>query len=370
MPFRSARRRRARRRRRDAAAERDWADGLGTDTLLAIFHRLDHIDVLTAVDNVCTSWRHAAREEPTLWRRITMRGHKGIMRRLNRGGLACEAVRRAGGQCEAFCGEYAGDDGFLMYLIEQAPNLKSLRLISCNDVSDEGFTVAVRELPLLEELELSLCDNVGGFVMELVLSLFDNVGSYVEELNLSPWDNVGGFVKERLSVYEIVGKACPKLKHFRLSNKLFDVRDWNKDKDVRGIATMHGLHSLQLFSNAVTNEGLETILDSCPNLECLDIRHCFNVDMDDALLLKCARIKTLRLPDHPTDDYDLEVHSPIRMFVEEEVICYSDCCYNNRYDYSSDSGDDLDFYGEPSRFESDLDKYDKMLPQSMRTFLK
>ncbi|CAO2206077.1 unnamed protein product [Urochloa humidicola] len=129
---------------------------------------------------------------------------------------------------------------------------------------------------------------------------------------------------------------------------------------------MHGLHSLQLFSNAVT----KTILDNCPHLECLDIRHCFNVDMDEALLLKCASIKTLRLPDHPTDDCDLEVHSPIRMFVEEEVVWYSDCYYNNRYNYSSDSGDDLDFYGEPSRFESDLDKCDKMLPQSVRTFLK
>jgi hypothetical protein len=33
--------------------------------------------------------------------------------------MACEAVRRAAGQCEAFCGEYAGDDGFLTYLTEQ-----------------------------------------------------------------------------------------------------------------------------------------------------------------------------------------------------------------------------------------------------------
>ncbi|CAO2187356.1 unnamed protein product [Urochloa humidicola] len=123
MPSRAlggrARSRRARRREREAAAARDWAGGLGTEALLAIFHRLDHIDVLTAADNVCRSWRRAAREEPTLWRRITMRGHEGIARRLNRGGLACEAVRRAAGQCEAFCGEFAGDDGFLMYLIEQ-----------------------------------------------------------------------------------------------------------------------------------------------------------------------------------------------------------------------------------------------------------
>ncbi|CAO2206078.1 unnamed protein product [Urochloa humidicola] len=31
---------------REAAAARDWTGGLGTDALLAIFHWLDHIDVL------------------------------------------------------------------------------------------------------------------------------------------------------------------------------------------------------------------------------------------------------------------------------------------------------------------------------------
>ena len=87
--------------------------------LLVILQRLDHIDVLTAADRVCRSWRRASREEPSLWRCITMRGHEGIARRLNRGGLACKAVRRSAGQCEAFCGEYAGDDGFLIYLSEQ-----------------------------------------------------------------------------------------------------------------------------------------------------------------------------------------------------------------------------------------------------------
>ncbi|CAO2189422.1 unnamed protein product [Urochloa humidicola] len=338
-----------------AAPPRDWADGLPADVLLAIFHRLDHIEILTAADHVCRSWHRAAREEPSLWRRITMRGHEGIARWLNRGGLACEAVRRAAGQCEAFCGEYAGDDGFLVYLMEQAPYLKSLRLISCNGVTNEGVAEAAKELPLLEELELSLCENVGGF-----------------------------------EVFEVVGVVCPKLKHFRLCKKLFDVRVQNKDNDVRGIATMHGLHSLQLFCNLLTNKGLQTILDNCPHLECLDIRHCFNIDMDETLLLKCARINTLRIPDDPLDDYNLEVQCPIRIIQEdpsdvdvseEESYWYSDFCYSSddNSDGSEDDSDfygdsteidDSDYYGEPSRYESYLDKYEKMLPFSMRTFVK
>ncbi|KAF8662548.1 hypothetical protein HU200_056145 [Digitaria exilis] len=130
-----------------ASCARDWADGLPADVLLAIFHRLDHIDILMVADRVCHTWCAAARDEPSLWRRITMRGDEGIARRINRCGMACEAVRRSAGQCEAFCGE--------------SPCLRSLRLISCSGVTDEGFIEVVKALPLIDELELSLCDNVG-----------------------------------------------------------------------------------------------------------------------------------------------------------------------------------------------------------------
>ncbi|KAF8775002.1 hypothetical protein HU200_005051 [Digitaria exilis] len=226
-----------------------------------------------------------------------------MARRLIRCGAACEALRRSAGLCEAFCVEYYADDGFLIYLSEMAPYLKSLRLICCNNVTDQGFTEAVQGLPLLEELELSLYDN------ELELSLCDNVA--------------GGF-----QVFEFVGEVCPQMKYFRLNRSRFDYTEWNKNKDVRGIATMHGLHSLQLFSNHLTDEGLETILNNCPHLESLDMRHCFNINMDETLLLKCARIKTLRLPNDPTDDYDHEVQSPIRPYIPQEPDWYSDCCYS------------------------------------------
>ncbi|KAJ1267686.1 hypothetical protein BS78_07G126500 [Paspalum vaginatum] len=340
-----------------AAAARNWADGLGMDALLAIFHRLDHIDILWSVEYVCSTWRRAARDEPSLWRRITMRGHEGMVWWLNRSGVACEAVRRSAGQCEAFCGEYAGDDGFLVYLSEQAPCLKSLRLISCNGVTDEGIAEAVKELPLLEELELSHCYNVLGIS----------------------------------EVYEVAGEVCPLLKRFRFSKHRFDVNIRSIPNAFQGIASMHGLRSLQPFGCDLNNDDLETILDSCPHLESLDIRHCFNVNMDDGTLpLKCARIKTVRGPDDHTDDYDLRVESPIRtpippirFGVRSGCPCHSSYSLSDGEDDSDDSSwddsdyyrtnldDDSDFSDEPSSYEIDLDeKYDKMLPSSMRTFLK
>ncbi|CAL4997302.1 unnamed protein product [Urochloa decumbens] len=226
--------RRRRRERRQRRAARDCADGLPADVLLAILHRLGHIA-----------------GGASLWRRITMRGHEGIARKINRCGTACEAVRRAAGQCEAFCGKYAGDDGFLVYLSEQCPSLRSLCLISCNDVTDEGFAEVLQAFPLLEELELLRCCNIGAD-----------------------------------GVYELAGEVCPQLKHFRLNKQSFNNKDNNMDKDALGIASMHGLHSLQLFGNVISNKGIETILDNCMHLEYLDIRHCFNVDMNEILLAK------------------------------------------------------------------------------------
>ena len=157
----------------------------------------------------------------------------------------------------------------------RSPCLRSLRLVSCYDVTDIGFTEVVKALPLLEELDISLCDNVGAD-----------------------------------GVFEVEVEVCPQLKRFRLSRLHFSYGVKNKDKDALGIANMRGLCSLQLFGNHLSNKGLETILDNCPHLECLDIRQCLNIDMNETLLEKCSRIKTIKLPAYPTDDYDLKVESP------------------------------------------------------------
>ncbi|KAF0897814.1 hypothetical protein E2562_000520 [Oryza meyeriana var. granulata] len=223
----------------------------------------------------------------------------------------------------------------------RASCLKSLHLISCSGVSNEGIEEAIKEFPLLEELELSFCDNVTH------------------------------------EAYAVIGIACPQLKRFRLSKQSFygsGAPSWMNNQEAREIANMHELRSLQLFANNLTNEGLSTILDNCPHLESLDIRHCFNVDMgdamDDSLRAKCTRIKMLRPPDDSTHDNDFHVYTPRRVsFASTSSIgWYTDL--ESMYSEESEDNDGDDGYSNPSRYEDDLDKYDKMLPRSMRTFLK
>ncbi|XP_024311679.1 putative F-box/LRR-repeat protein 23 isoform X2 [Brachypodium distachyon] len=159
----------------------------------------------------------------------------------------------------------------------RALSLKSLRLVSCQGIYDSmRLASVITKFSLLEELELSNC-----------------------------W---GAFPETCAAV----GKACPLLTRLRLSNKRFIKRDQNVvGGEARAIATtMPALRSLQLFANRLGNRGLVAILDGCPRLESLDIRHCFNVVMDDDMRARCSRIQTLRLPRDSTDDYDLDFSSP------------------------------------------------------------
>lgn len=95
--------------------------------------------------------------------------------------------------------------------------MKSLRLISCLGVSNEGIEEAIKQFPLLEELELSFCDNV------------------------------------TYKAYAVIGVTCgPQLKCLKLIKSFFD--GWDGNQDVWVIKNMHELRSLQLFANTLTNK--------------------------------------------------------------------------------------------------------------------
>ncbi|TVU15695.1 hypothetical protein EJB05_39231, partial [Eragrostis curvula] len=304
MPLRRRGRHRRRSHRRRKRT-RDWADGLPMDVLLSIFRRLDHADVLMSADRVCRSWRRAAVDEPSLWRRITMRWHERFGA-VDRFAMAAAAVRRSAGQCEAFCGDYFVNEGFLAYLGLQAPCLKILRLIHCDLITDGSLTAAIMAHPLLEELELSLCGNISDYFV--------------------------CYARDEIS----------KLKHLRKNTHFVNCHESVRDVEAQDIATfMQDLRSLQLFGNVLTNEGLEAILDSCSKLECLDMRHCFNIDMDSTLLSKCAGLKTLRLPDDPTDDYQLDIQIPVLIYESADNLSVwsSDGWAYSDNNYSEDSDD-------------------------------
>ncbi|KAK1649957.1 hypothetical protein QYE76_067762 [Lolium multiflorum] len=176
--------------------------------------------------------------------------------------MARESVRRGAGQCQAFWAEGDLDDSVISLLSDtSALSLKSLRLISCNSICDTSLALTITKFTLLEELEVS------------------------------------NYLMDFSKTCAAAGKACPLLKRLRLSSGRFE--DCRVSGDVEAAAigtTMPELRSLQLFAKRISNGGLAAILDGCPLLESLDIRHCFNIVMNDELHARCSRVHTLRRP--------------------------------------------------------------------------
>ncbi|KAL6639753.1 hypothetical protein ACP70R_022575 [Stipagrostis hirtigluma subsp. patula] len=347
-PPRRRRRRRQRRSKNDRPRRerRDWSE-LPLDAISYVLSKLDVAELLAGgAAGVCRSWRCAAREDPALWRHVDMRAFytPAYRRRARPAAVARAAVRFGAGQCDAFWGMYDVDDDFLLFLSEQAPLLKSLRLGRCHLISNQGLSIAIEKFPLLEELELELCQGVGGKL-----------------------------------VFEHVSQACPQLKHFGHTKESYRkrwTRSGNSDYgEALAIAGMQELRSLQLFCIDLTNEGLAAILDNCRHLEYLDIRNCSNISMDDTLRAKCARIKIKKLRTYESADEceEFEPGSPIS-------YCSTCCCMgfgNDRANEFSDIEDDHEAYTDSSYYdlslseadEIDLDEHDRMVDKSMRRYL-
>ncbi|XP_073003900.1 putative F-box/LRR-repeat protein 23 [Typha latifolia] len=296
---------------------RNWAE-LPRDVLSLILRKIGAIEILMGAGLVCRAWLQLAKE-PQLWRCVDMTHHADLFNTVDMEAMARTAVDRSGGIMEAFWAEYFGSDELLQYIADRTNVLKSLRLISCYHISDEGLAEAAKRFPQLEELEIKF-------------------GSFSEE------------------VCETVGQVCPQLKRFKLNTQwcylspLSDSdEEMEENEEAIGIANnMHELRHLQLFGNRLTNDGLMAILDNCPHLESLDIRQCFNVTMDATLRKKCARIRNLRLPHDSTDDYEFCADiGGLESFDNDflSVSSDSDAVYYNEYDYC-ELIDDAVYYNE------------------------
>ncbi|XP_078170577.1 putative F-box/LRR-repeat protein 23 [Carex rostrata] len=265
-------------RRRTRACDRNWEE-LQRDVLMVIFLKMGVMDLLRGAGCVCRSWRKVAKEEPDIWRSIDMTNHGYGSDAFILTAPTRLAIDRSSHLLEEFSLEYLGDDHLLQYLCDRTSVLKKLCLISCYQVSEEAIAETAKQQPLLEEIQITF-------------------GSFEEK------------------VTEIIGKECPQLKRFKFNNSWFNMppahpddvdEEVFDDDEALGIAkTMHQLRHLQLIGNRLTNGGLKAILDGCPHLETLDIRRCYNVNMDADMRARCARLKSIRLPGDSVDDYEFE----------------------------------------------------------------
>ena len=137
-------------------------------------------------------------------------------------------------------------------------HLRRMRLECCKTISDKALIEVAEKLPLLEELDVSLC--------------------YLSCKSL-----------------EAVGRCCPRLRSLKFNMEVYPRISLGYDDEAFAIAkNMPKLQHLQLIGNRLTNAGLLAILDGCPLLESLDLRGCFNVNLQGSLGKRCVeQIKEL-----------------------------------------------------------------------------
>ncbi|MED6169121.1 hypothetical protein PIB30_018460 [Stylosanthes scabra] len=246
----------------------NWSD-LPADLTLMILARLSTFDILTSVQQVCRQWRIICKDS-SLWHTINMTD-VGIPKFVdyNLGMICRHAVYRGCFHLVELSIEYFGTNDLLKFIIDSGcRQLRRFRLIQCfHYVNDRGLYLMTQWLPFLEELEITLCRYVSGYI------------------------------------FYVIGRNCPLLKSLKFNQEQLYYRTVN-NSDAYAIAqSMPNLTHLQIVGNRLDNNGLRAILDGCPRLESLDLRECKYVKLEK-LEVKCDElIKNVKEPNAPLDGY-------------------------------------------------------------------
>ncbi|KAL6596938.1 hypothetical protein ACP70R_047072 [Stipagrostis hirtigluma subsp. patula] len=333
---------------------RDWAE-LPPELVSSVFHRLDPVQIMLAADKVCRSWRRAARDEPELWRRVDMRGHRALAFRglVDLDKVAVDAVMRSRGQCEVFL---AGGTGvhpkFLSFLADHAiakepcsyrvrrgmeekipgvnrevPTARgaqdfrvygTLRLIH-NDLSNHGLAAILDNCLHLESLRIRNCGNVR---MDCTLRakcarirtmklLTDN--GKVDDGEDSDPDTCDEREEFNPAAAFPISECDTCYNHFGPANEVSMKAHISDPRPICMVITTVGeVRSLLLDRNDLTSSALSIILDKCPHLDWLDIRRCRDIIMNNTSRDKHASIKTKLLTAKilSRNPYDLETFNP------------------------------------------------------------
>ncbi|KAI5407346.1 hypothetical protein KIW84_053557 [Lathyrus oleraceus] len=270
----------------ESTAMPNWVE-LPRDITANILQRLCTIEIVTSVRYVCPIWWHMFKD-PLMWRNIRMTNLSNFPYYFSEQMEICYyAIKQSCGHLECISIDYFATDDLLKFISDNASNLRGLRLVNCHGISNEGFCEAVKKLPVLETVNISLCN----------------------------------FSKDSL---EVVGQYCPLLTGIALVRSwlVYMVYDIHDDEAFVIAKTMVGLRYLNIQGNKMSNAGLLAILAGCPHLEFLDIRRCYNLRLDESLKKKCIdQIRNLLLP-------------------EQTVHTFEDYCDDDRVTYSDSIIDD------------------------------
>ncbi|WOH02609.1 hypothetical protein DCAR_0521998 [Daucus carota subsp. sativus] len=303
----------------DSADRRGW-DGLIPDVLGSIFSKLSLEDVLTVVPSVCKSW-HKVVMGPYCWQSIDIEQWSDQQSHLDRiERMLRMLITRSNGSMTKLSVSRLQYDHLFSFIADNSRSLQILRLTR-SKISDSIVEQLADRLSGLTFLDLSYCDKIGARALEAI------------------------------------GKQCKFLGGLCLNMHPIDVLGKPSQKDeARAIATtMTKLKHLELTYIHLDTTNVVEIISNCPNLEFIDLRGCWDVDLDNSWLKdEFSKLKVLgpHVADH------LEIHC---CWECEDSSYYSDSVY----DYESwDEFDDDDGTLEIILYEGQGENSDNAWPQS------
>ncbi|KAL8475113.1 hypothetical protein ACS0TY_030770 [Phlomoides rotata] len=235
---------------------RKW-DELIPDALGLIFKNLLLSEVLTVVPRVCKSWGRVVLG-PYCWQEIDIEEWSKNCKPEIAERMLQLLISRSCGSLRKLCVCGLTSDDSIMFIANHARSLQTL----CLPRSEINDSILERAAPMLSSitfLDLSSCTNIGARALEAI------------------------------------GKHCKSLTSLRrvmhpveVDNKL------SQDDEALAIAaTMPRLKHLEIAYLLVDTSSVVKILENCKELELLDLRGCWNVNLDDELMERFPKLKVV-----------------------------------------------------------------------------
>ncbi|CAI0447856.1 unnamed protein product [Linum tenue] len=236
---------------------RPW-DELIPDALGLIFSKLCLRDILTVVPMVCKSWSRAVLG-PYCWQEVDIEEWSEVCLPEQLDRMLQMLITRSSGSLRKLSVTRLRNDEMFPFLADHAGSLQTLKLPR-SAISGSIIEQMSGKLSNLTFLDLSYCSKIDARALELV----GNKCKHLEVLfrNMHPLDKADKEAQEDEA--HAIATTMPNLKH------------------------------LEMAYHQVSTENILRILSTCTGLVHIDLRGCWDVELDDKFLLeKFPKLKVL-----------------------------------------------------------------------------
>ncbi|KAI5057255.1 hypothetical protein GOP47_0027844 [Adiantum capillus-veneris] len=278
-----------------------WADML-PDALAKIFSRLSLEDMLTNIPRVCRTWRRAS-QDAVCWQKIDLDewSHGRKPETLER--MLAFLMNRSRGCLQEICAPKLNNDNMLRIIAWSGSPLRVLR-IPQSIVTEDCMCQLAPHFALVTYLDVSGCiftkASVESFGKHCRFITRLNLNMYPQSSNLAVCDDMAFAIAQYM----------PQLKH------------------------------LEMAYGMLSNAGLKAVLEKCTSLEHLDLRGCWQLNIEESFVKEARkRFKVF--------------HPPV---VENDIYNTDDSDFD-----ASDFYDDSDYYDEDMWYDSELEDLDDLV---------